>query len=60
MHAHRLLVLRRLYPWCERRLPPLNRFFDDFANPLIEALSQVSPEGGRKLVAERRARHAPP
>lgn len=37
-----------------------NRFFADFRDPLIEALAAVSPEGRRKLVAERRAQRAPP
>lgn len=32
-----------------------NHFFDDFSTPLIDALSQVSPEGRRKLVAARQA-----
>jgi ABC-type sulfate transport system permease component len=31
------------------------RFFDDFSGTLVEALAQVSPQGRRKLVAERRA-----
>jgi uncharacterized membrane protein len=30
-----------------------NRFVTDFANTLVDALAQVSPEGRRKLVAER-------
>lgn len=29
-------------------------FFDDFDGPLVDALAQVSPEGRRKLLAERR------
>jgi uncharacterized membrane protein len=37
-----------------------NRFFADFRDPLIEALAAVSPEGRRKLVAERRAQHPSP
>jgi uncharacterized membrane protein len=32
-----------------------NRFFADFGNTLVEALAQVSPEGRRKLIAERRS-----
>ncbi len=32
-----------------------NRFFDDFSGTLVEALAQVSPQGRRKLVAERQA-----
>jgi uncharacterized membrane protein len=31
-----------------------NRFFNDFSGTLVEALAQVSPEGRRKLVTERR------
>ncbi|HUC18500.1 MAG TPA: periplasmic heavy metal sensor [Acetobacteraceae bacterium] len=31
-----------------------NRFVDDFGKTLVEALGQVSPEGRRRLVAERR------
>jgi uncharacterized membrane protein len=31
-----------------------NRFFAEFGPPLVEALGQVSPEGRRKLIAERR------
>jgi uncharacterized membrane protein len=30
-----------------------NRFVTDFANTLVDALAQVSPEGRRKLIAER-------
>ena len=37
-----------------------NRFFDDFSGTLVEALAQVSPEGRRKLVAERRSEAAEP
>lgn len=33
-----------------------NAFVDDFSGPLIDALSAISPEGRRRLVAERRAR----
>jgi uncharacterized membrane protein len=36
-----------------------NNFLDDIADPLTEALSQVSPEGRRKLVAAREAARAP-
>lgn len=36
------------------------RFFGDFSGTLIEALAQVSPEGRRKLVAERRAARGEP
>jgi uncharacterized membrane protein len=32
-----------------------NRFVDDFSKPLVEALGQVSPEGRRKLLTERRS-----
>ncbi len=32
-----------------------DRFLSDFSDPLIEALGEVSPEGRRKLIAERRA-----
>ncbi|HTU56081.1 MAG TPA: periplasmic heavy metal sensor [Acetobacteraceae bacterium] len=32
-----------------------NSFFDDFSGTLVEALAQVSPQGRRKLVAERQA-----
>jgi uncharacterized membrane protein len=32
-----------------------NRFFNDFSGTLAEALAQVSPEGRRKLVAERQS-----
>jgi uncharacterized membrane protein len=31
-----------------------NQFMDDFGDTLVEALGQVSPEGRRKLIAERR------
>ena len=37
-----------------------NRFFADFRDPLIAALAATSPEGRRKLVAERRAERAAP
>lgn len=33
-----------------------NGFVGDFSGPLIDALSAISPEGRRRLVAERRAR----
>lgn len=36
-----------------------NNFLDDITDPLTEALSQVSPEGRRKLVAAREAARAP-
>lgn len=36
-----------------------NHFLDDFRDPLIEALAQVSPRGRRRLVAERRRRAGP-
>ncbi|NDU85232.1 MAG: periplasmic heavy metal sensor [Ferrovum sp.] len=36
----------------------LNSFFDDFDNSLIESLSQLSPEGRRKLIDERRLNRA--
>jgi uncharacterized membrane protein len=32
-----------------------NQFFDDFSKTLVDALAQVSPEGRRKLVAERQS-----
>ena len=35
------------------------RFTDAFSDPLIDALSKISPDGRRRLVAERR-RDAPP
>lgn len=35
-----------------------NRFFGEFSNTLVDALSQVSPEGRRKLIEERRAARA--
>jgi uncharacterized membrane protein len=34
-----------------------NRFFNDFSNPLVDALAQVSPEGRHKLVAARQPLH---
>ncbi len=37
-----------------------NGFMDDFTNTLVEALAQVSPEGRRKLVGERRAAQSAP
>jgi uncharacterized membrane protein len=36
------------------------RFFDDFSETLVEALAQVSPEGRRKLAAERKLLRATP
>lgn len=33
----------------------LNNFFDAFSDPLVEALAKVSPEGRRRLIAERQA-----
>lgn len=32
-----------------------NGFFDEFGNTLVDGLAQVSPEGRRKLIAERRS-----
>ena len=32
-----------------------NGFFDSFSDPLVDALSVVSPEGRRKLIADREA-----
>jgi uncharacterized membrane protein len=32
-----------------------NGFIDDFSGPLVDALAQISTEGRRKLIAERRA-----
>lgn len=33
-----------------------NGFVDDFSGPLVDALSAISPDGRRRLVAERRSR----
>jgi hypothetical protein len=37
-----------------------DHFMGDVSGPLAEALAQVSPEGRRKLIAERRAAEAGP
>jgi uncharacterized membrane protein len=36
----------------------LNSFFDAFSDPLVDALAKVSPDGRRRLIAERQAEHA--
>jgi len=36
----------------------LNKFFEAFSDPLVDALGRVSPEGRRKLIAEREAERA--
>jgi len=33
----------------------LNNFFDAFSKPLVDALAKVSPDGRRRLIAERQA-----
>jgi uncharacterized membrane protein len=36
----------------------LNNFFDAFSDPLVDALAKVSPDGRRRLIAERQALRA--
>jgi len=36
----------------------LNNFFDAFREPLVDALAKVSPDGRRRLIAERQAARA--
>jgi uncharacterized membrane protein len=36
-----------------------NRFFDDFSDTIVAALAEVSPDGRRKLMADRRVRLSP-